>query len=73
MGNSRSFTSKFVAKQTALETVTKPLRSLKAKREAIARAAAGRPADLSQQARISIALRRIAGIPSNPIRDRGQG
>lgn len=72
MGNPRSFTSKFVARKTELEACTKPLRSAKAKRAAIERAASGRPSDLSQQARISIALRRIAGTALMASQDRGR-
>lgn len=38
MGNPRSFTTNYVAVKTKLEAFTKPLRSAKARREAIERA-----------------------------------
>lgn len=64
MGNPRSYTTKYVAIKGKLEAATKPLRSAKARRQAIDAAASGRPADLAQQARVSLNLRRIAGFPS---------
>ena len=39
MGNPRSFTTKYVAVKETLQAFTKPLRSTKARREAIERAA----------------------------------
>lgn len=64
MGNPHSYTTKYVNVIDGLKAVTKPLRSFKAKRNAIRAAAAGRPRDLPEQARVSVALRRIAGTPS---------
>lgn len=64
MGNTRKWTADFNARRRELEAFTKPLRSAKARREAIMLAAMGRPADLPQQAKVSLALRRIAGFPS---------
>lgn len=64
MSNSRKWTTDFNAKREALKSVIKPLRSAKARKEAMKLAAMGRPADLAEQARVSLALRRIAGFPA---------
>jgi hypothetical protein len=63
MGNPRSFTTTFNAKNRELEGFRKSrgCTSTKKIKAAVARAASGRPADLASQARISLALRRIAG------------
>lgn len=64
MGNPHSYTSKYVSVVGKLAAATKRLRSAKARQKAIDAAASGRPADLAQQARVSLALRRIAGFPA---------
>ena len=64
MGNPHSYTTKYVAIKAQLEAATKPLRSAKARKQAMKLAAMGRPADLAEQARVSLALRRIAGFPA---------
>jgi hypothetical protein len=73
MSNSRKWTTDFNARKRELEKFTKPLRSAKARKEAMMLAAIGRPADLPQQARVSLALRRIAGFPSPARRAAMQG
>lgn len=56
MGNPRSFTSKFNAMNKALESAVKPagFNSLKRRRDLIRKAAAGRPADLPEIARVEL-------------------
>lgn len=63
MGNSRSFTTTFNTVNRKLEQALKAngYRSASKRRELMMLAAMGRPADLPEQARISLALRRIVG------------
>lgn len=66
MGNTRQWTRQFNARVSELQSALKAngIRSEKKRRELISRAASGRPADLREQAKVSLALRRIAGTPS---------
>jgi len=61
MGNPRTFTRNFNARNRELETALKGagVRSDKRRRELMSRAAAARPADLAEQAREAINQRRL--------------
>ncbi len=72
MGNPHSYTTKYVRVIDGLEAATKPLRSAKARKQAINAAASGRPRDLAQKARAAIAQRRAALLRSRSIERQGK-
>ena len=62
MGNPRNWTTTFNARTRELEQSLKANGITKSRRrKLINKAASGRPSDLAEQARVSLALRRIAG------------
>jgi hypothetical protein len=67
MGNPRKWTTKYNANNEALQGALKDagVRSQKRRRELIARAASGRPADLHEKARKAVAQRRAASLDMN--------